>query len=60
MPVVAKTLFDADVRAGTSTVAEAMNTLNIEMLNHIHMPLPVPRWWPSARITRRPGRRWAI
>lgn len=53
LEAVAKTLFDADVRAGTSTVAEAMNTLNVEMLNHIHMPIPVPRWWPSERNKRK-------
>ena len=53
LEIVAKTLFDADVRAGTSTVAQAMNTLNVEMLNHIHMPIPVPRWWPSERNRRK-------
>ncbi|MCP4225728.1 MAG: cytochrome P450, partial [Actinomycetia bacterium] len=53
LEVVAKTLFNADVRAGTGTVAQAMDTLNVEMLNHIHMPIPVPRWWPSERNRRK-------
>jgi cytochrome P450 len=53
LEVVAKTLFDADVRAGTSTVARAMDTLNVEMINHIHLPIPVPRWWPSDRNRRK-------
>ncbi|MFT5682885.1 MAG: cytochrome P450 [Myxococcota bacterium] len=53
LEVVAKTLFNADVRAGTGTVAEAMNTLNVEMLNHIYMPIPVPSWWPSERNKRK-------
>ena len=32
-----------------------MNILNEEMLEHIHMPVPVPRWWPSARNRRKLG-----
>ena len=47
LEIVAKTLFDADVHYGTSTVAKAMVVLQKEMLDHIYMPLPVPRWWPS-------------
>ncbi len=53
LEIVAKTLFDADVRAGTSTVAKAMLVLQKEMLEHIYMPLPVPRWWPSEANKRK-------
>jgi cytochrome P450 len=53
LEVVAKTLFDADVRDGAGAVGEAMHILNKEMLEHIHMPVPVPRWWPSARNKRK-------
>jgi cytochrome P450 len=53
LEIVAKTLFDADVRAGAAAVGEAMNILNKEMLEHIHQPLPVPKWWPSARNRRK-------
>lgn len=53
LEIVAKTLFDADVRHGSGQVAEAMAVLNVEMLNHIHSPVPVPRWWPSARNRRK-------
>ncbi|MFT4979148.1 MAG: cytochrome P450 [Myxococcota bacterium] len=53
LEIVAKTLFDADVRDGTTQVGEAMHVLNVEMLNHIHMPIPVPRWWPSTRNRRK-------
>jgi len=53
LEVVAKTLFDADVRAGAATVGEAMKVLNVEMLNHIYMPVPLPRWWPSAANKRK-------
>ena len=53
LEVVAKTLFDADVRDGAATVGEAMKILNVEMLNHIYMPVPLPRWWPSAANKRK-------
>jgi cytochrome P450 len=53
LEIVAKTLFDADVHAGTSTIAKAMVVLQKEMLEHIYMPLPVPRWWPSEANKRK-------
>jgi len=60
LEIVAKTLFDADVRHGAEAVGEAMEVLNKEMLEHIHMPVPVPRWWPSARNKRKLGAIQAI
>jgi len=53
LEVVAKTLFDADVREGSARVGEAMKVLNVEMLNHIYMPVPLPRWWPSKANRRK-------
>jgi len=53
LEIVAKTLFDADVREGSATVGEAMKVLNVEMLNHIYMPVPLPRWWPSKANKRK-------
>ncbi len=53
LEIVAKTLFDADVRQGAGAVGEAMHVLNEEMLAHVLMPLPVPRWWPSQRNRRK-------
>jgi cytochrome P450 len=55
LEVVAKTLFDADVRDGAEAVGSAMHVLNREMLEHIYLPVPVPRWWPSARNKRKLG-----
>lgn len=53
LEVVAKTLFDADVRHGSAKVGEAMRVLNVEMLNHIYFPVPLPTWWPSAGNRRK-------
>lgn len=53
LEIVAKTLFDADVQDGAELVGEAMHVIQREMLEHIHMPVPVPRWWPSARNRRK-------
>jgi cytochrome P450 len=53
LEIVAKTLFDADVQDGAETVGHAMHVLHQEMIEHIHMPLPVPKWWPSKRNKRK-------
>ena len=53
LEVVAKTLFDADVKRDAGTVGEAMLILNKVMLEHIHFPVPVPTWWPSASNKRK-------
>ena len=53
LAIVAKALFDADVSDGAEQVGAAMHVLQQEMLEHIHMPIPVPRWWPSARNRRK-------
>ncbi len=52
--IVAKTLFDADVTGGdTDIVGSSMHTLQECMVEHINMPLPVPKWWPGATNKRK-------
>lgn len=53
LEIVAKTLFDADVREDAQRVGLAMHVLNEAMLEHIYSPLPVPRWWPSQTNKRK-------
>ncbi len=53
LEIVAKTLFDADVRDDAQKVGEAMHVLNEAMLEHIYAPVPVPRWWPSQTNKRK-------
>lgn len=54
LSIVAKTLFDSDVRqGGTSVIGDAMATLNEVLIEHIHLPLPVPKWWPSETNRRK-------
>src|SRR5208282_5882050 len=53
LAIVAKTLFDADVKSDARTVGNAMNTLNEAMIEHINNPIPVPKWWPSKTNKRK-------
>ena len=54
LAIVGKTLFDADVRgADAETVGEAMLTINEVLIEHVQMPIPLPRWWPSAKNRRK-------
>ena len=53
LAVVCKTLFDADVKRDAPTVGNAIRVLNEALTEHIHMPLPVPKWWPSATNRRK-------
>jgi cytochrome P450 len=47
--VVGKTLFDADVSEEADRIRDAMNVVNTVLVDHINMPLPVPKWWPSKK-----------
>ncbi|MEZ4230993.1 MAG: cytochrome P450 [Polyangiaceae bacterium] len=52
--IVAKTLFDADVRGSQAeTVREAMKVINQVLVDHIELPIPVPGWWPSRKNRRK-------
>ena len=53
LEIVAKTLFDTDVHEDAATVGEAMLVLQDVMTEHIHLPIPLPRWWPSAANQRK-------
>jgi cytochrome P450 len=54
LAIVGKTLFDADVRgADAETVGRAMLTINHVLVEHVQMPIPFPRWWPSRKNRRK-------
>ncbi len=53
--IVARCLFDTDVAGDAGLVGDAMELLQRTMVEHIHMPLPVPRWWPSQSNRRKIG-----
>lgn len=53
LEIVAKTLFDTDVHKDAATVGEAMLILQDVMTEHIHLPIPLPRWWPSEANKRK-------
>jgi cytochrome P450 len=53
MEVVAKALFDADVRSEARSVGEAMRIINQVLVDHVDLPLPVPRWWPTPKNRRK-------
>ena len=52
LEIVAKTLFDADVSEDAADFGTALLELQEVILDHLYMPLPIPRWWPS-RTNRR-------
>ncbi len=46
--IVGKTLFNADVTSKeTNKVFDAMHHVSEMLVEHVNMPLPTPRWWPS-------------
>ncbi|NLY95786.1 MAG: cytochrome P450 [Myxococcales bacterium] len=47
LAIVGKTLFGADMSDATSTVYQAMHNVSEMLVEHINLPLPTPRWWPS-------------
>jgi cytochrome P450 len=53
LAIVAKTLFDADVKGDARRVGDAMEVINTIIVEHIHMPIPVPKWWPSKKNRRK-------
>jgi cytochrome P450 len=53
MAIVAKCLFDADVKDDARRVGVAMQELQAVMVDHINLPVPVPRWWPSRKNRRK-------
>ncbi len=53
LAIVAKTLFDADVKRDARTVGRAMKVINEVLVEHVTLPIPVPRWWPTAKNQRK-------
>lgn len=53
LEIVAKTLFDTDVADDAAAVGEAMLVIQQVMADHIHLPLPLPVWWPSTANRRK-------
>ena len=47
LEIVAKTLFDADVKGDADEFGDAMMALQKAILQHLYLPLPIPKWWPS-------------
>lgn len=47
LEIVGKTLFDTDMARDRGVVFSAMHDLTEMLVEHINLPLPVPRWWPS-------------
>lgn len=51
--IVAKCLFDKDVQRDAPTVGAAMKVIEKVLVDHINLPLPLPRWWPSPANRRK-------
>ena len=51
--IIGKTLFDADMDSAADTVFHAMHDISEVLVEHINLPLPTPRWWPSASNRRK-------
>lgn len=45
--VIAKTMFDADVKGDAAVVGAAMKVIEQVLVEHVNLPIPLPRWWPS-------------
>lgn len=55
LEIICKNMFGADVTGDASFVYDAMCQVQQTMVDHIHMPLPVPRWWPSDTNRKKVG-----
>jgi cytochrome P450 len=53
LAIVAKTLFDADVGGRARHVGRVMDVINHVLVDHINMPIDLPRWWPSESNRRK-------
>lgn len=55
LKIVGKTLFDTNMEGDTNVVFDAMHDLTEMLVEHINLPLPIPRWWPSPGNRRKIG-----
>jgi cytochrome P450 len=53
LAIVAKTLFDAEVGGRARHVGRVMDVINRVLVDHINMPIDLPRWWPSESNRRK-------
>ena len=53
LEIVGRTLFDVDVREEAGDFGEAMLDLQDAILDHLYLPLPIPKWWPSKTNKRK-------
>ncbi len=53
LSIVGKTLFDAPIDGHAGTVFQAMHDISETLVEYINMPIPTPRWWPSATNKRK-------
>ena len=51
--VLGRTLFAADMDSPADTVYNAMHDISEILVEHINLPLPTPRWWPSKSNRRK-------
>jgi len=50
--IACKCLFDKDVQRDAPTVGAAMKVIERVLVDHINLPIPLPRWWPSPKNRR--------
>lgn len=53
MNIVAKTLFDADVSGEARAFGDALEELQHVIIDHLYMPLPIPKWVPTPKNRRK-------
>lgn len=51
--IVGRTLFGADMSDHQGAVFKAMHNISKILVEHINLPIPTPRWWPSASNRRK-------
>ncbi len=51
--ILGRTLFAADMDSSADTVYNAMHDISEILVEHINLPLPTPRWWPSKSNRRK-------
>lgn len=53
LSIVGKTLFDAPLEDASDIVFKGMHDVSETLVEYINMPIPAPRWWPSASNQRK-------
>ncbi len=53
--VIAKTMFDVEVGPEEKMIDKAVDEVCKVLVEYVHLPIPVPNWWPSPRNRRKVG-----